>query len=58
MREISPEKPMGFNRYPDCCHFVLYSIGWNQKDAGGVERKDGKGHLDHTIGDWVLAYPR
>jgi hypothetical protein len=34
--------------------FVLYSVGWNEKDDGGVP---GKRLFDETQGDWVWSYP-
>jgi len=34
--------------------FVLYSVGWNEKDDGGVP---GKTMFDETEGDWVWEYP-
>ncbi len=38
--------------------FVLYSVGWNEKDDGGVT-----GYMPHSpmpsfeLGDWVWQYP-
>jgi hypothetical protein len=34
--------------------FVLYSVGWNEKDDGGAP---GKGIFDSVNGDWVWQYP-
>ena len=34
--------------------FVLYSVGWNEKDDGGVP---GKTLFDAKQGDWVWQYP-
>ena len=34
--------------------FVLYSVGWNEKDDGGVP---GKKLFDQSEGDWVWQYP-
>jgi hypothetical protein len=31
--------------------FVLYSVGWNEKDDGGVPGKHGL--FDNQEGDWV-----
>jgi hypothetical protein len=38
--------------------FILYSVGWNEKDDGGqvVLRKGGA--LDRDNGDWVWRYPQ
>ncbi len=35
--------------------FILYSVGWNEKDDGGVPGK--RGLFDDHEGDWVWAYP-
>ena len=43
--------------------FVLYSVGWNERDDGGAVafRKTSKnratGNIDLTSGDWVWRYP-
>lgn len=39
--------------------FVLYSVGWNEKDDAGVvaTKKDGYGSLDLQSGDWIWRYP-
>ena len=36
-------------------HFVIYSVGWNEKDEGGLEAKfqDGSVDVDGSSGDWV-----
>lgn len=41
-------------RRTDDGRFVLYSVGWNEKDDGGVPGKD---RYDETEGDWVWEYP-
>jgi hypothetical protein len=41
-------------RRTDDGRFVLYSVGWNEKDDGGVP---GKTLFDETEGDWVWEYP-
>ncbi len=33
--------------------FVLYSIGWNEKDDGGKSELDGAGNESEETGDWV-----
>jgi hypothetical protein len=39
--------------------FVLYSVGWNETDDGGVVGYDAKGKsLDSSKGDWVWRYPQ
>jgi hypothetical protein len=35
--------------------FTLYSIGWNEKDDGGIP---GATLTDEAHGDWVWEYPR
>lgn len=35
--------------------FILYSVGWNEKDDGGMP---GATLTDETKGDWVWEYPR
>jgi hypothetical protein len=37
--------------------FVLYSVGWNEKDDGGVTATNQYGNPDRLQGDWVLEYP-
>jgi tetratricopeptide (TPR) repeat protein len=37
--------------------FVLYSVGWNETDDGGVVSLTKKGYLDISTGDWVWRYP-
>lgn len=41
-------------RRTDDGKFILYSVGWNEKDDGGVP---GKTLFDTTQGDWVWSYP-
>jgi hypothetical protein len=39
--------------------FLLYSVGWNEKDDGGVvvrKNESPGGQLDPTQGDWVWTY--
>lgn len=40
--------------------FLLYSVGWNQKDDGGTEiyQKDSPQAEDKTQGDWVWPTPK
>jgi hypothetical protein len=37
--------------------FVLYSVGWNEKDDGGVIATNKDGNPDRNHGDWVFEYP-
>jgi len=41
-------------RRTDDGQFTLYSVGWNEKDDGGVT---GKTFYDEKHGDWVWQYP-
>ncbi|MCX6926768.1 MAG: hypothetical protein NT154_26720 [Verrucomicrobia bacterium] len=41
-------------RRKDDGRFVLYSIGWDEKDDGGIS---GKTMFDEKQGDWVWEYP-
>ncbi len=41
-------------RRTDDGRFVLYSVGWNEKDDGG---RPGKTLFDEEQGDWVWRYP-
>ena len=36
--------------------FVLYSVGWNEKDDGGVVGLTKNGRMDFQQGDWVWKY--
>jgi len=39
--------------------FVLYSVGWNEKDDGGVTgHRNGGTAPDFESGDWVWRYPK
>lgn len=48
--------PLHFRRTNDG-NFLLYSVGWNETDDGGVVAKDKSGNDDRTQGDWVWQYP-
>ena len=39
-------------RRTDDGKFLLYSIGWNEKDDGGLDLSP-KGGINYTNGDWV-----
>ena len=41
-------------RRTEAGQFILYSVGWNEKDDGGVP---GKTLFDEKEGDWVWQYP-
>jgi len=46
-------QPYKYRRTADG-QFILYSVGWNEKDDGGVP---GQRLFDETEGDWVWDYP-
>jgi len=37
--------------------FILYSVGWNEKDDGGIVSSKKGGLVDLDNGDWVWRYP-
>ncbi|MEK7686426.1 MAG: hypothetical protein AAB466_13505, partial [Verrucomicrobiota bacterium] len=49
-------KPYKYRR-ADRGQFVLYSVGWNEKDDGGTVALQKDGSLDLKNGDWVWEYP-
>jgi hypothetical protein len=50
-------QPLHYRRTDDG-RFLLYSVGWNDKDDGGViVPYTGGGAVDVTKGDWVWQYP-
>ncbi|MGO8676919.1 MAG: hypothetical protein ACLQVX_13735 [Limisphaerales bacterium] len=49
-------QPLRYRREPDGL-FVLYSIGWNQTDDGGVAGFNENGSVEIQSGDWVWRYP-
>jgi hypothetical protein len=44
-------------RLTDSGRFILYSVGWNEKDDGGVVATNKDKHQDVLQGDWVWQYP-
>jgi hypothetical protein len=56
--DIIGGQPLKYRREADG-QFVLYSIGWNEKDDGGVVAftKGKTPSLDIANGDWVWRYP-
>jgi hypothetical protein len=51
--DVTTGEPYKYRRTDDG-RFILYSVGWNQKDDGGVP---GKTDWDEKEGDWVWQYP-
>ena len=51
--DVITGEPYKYRRTDDG-RFILYSVGWNEKDDGGVP---GKSDFDDKEGDWVSQYP-
>jgi len=51
-------QPLKYRRNADG-RFVLYSVGWNGREDGGVQvfEKGSAPKWDPTQGDWVWQYP-
>jgi hypothetical protein len=49
-------KPLIYSRKDDQ-NFLLYSVGWNETDDGGVTAYTSDGKEDRERGDWVWRYP-
>ncbi len=49
-------EPVKYHR-TDNGQYLLYCMGWNERDDGGVEAKTIKGKLDLAQGDWVWRLP-
>jgi hypothetical protein len=56
--DIINGEPLQYERTGDK-QFTLYSVGWNEKDDGGVVvfKKGETGGIDISKGDWVWRYP-
>jgi hypothetical protein len=56
--DIINGQPLHYRRTEDG-RFLLYSVGWNEKDDGGVvaPTKDNPPRQDNLQGDWVWEYP-
>jgi hypothetical protein len=57
--DIIGGQPLHYRRTSDG-QFVLYSVGWNERDDGGVVvfAKGSTPSLDINQGDWVWRYPQ
>lgn len=51
-KDIIGGQPLHYHRTQDGS-FLLYAIGWNQKDDGGTVAFDKSGKPDQAAGDWV-----
>lgn len=54
--DIINGQPLHYRRTSDGL-FVLYSVGWNETDDGGVVGLTKGGSVDINKGDWVWRYP-
>jgi hypothetical protein len=55
--DIINGQPLHYRR-PEDGQFVLYSVGWNETDDGGVVGLTTSGNaVDNRAGDWVWRYP-
>jgi type II secretory pathway pseudopilin PulG len=50
--DVITGQPFKYRRTEDA-QFILYSVGWDEKDDGGVPGKS----LFDLQGDWVWSYP-
>lgn len=50
------DQPLHY-RTTDDGQFVLYSVGWNEKDDGGTVSLTTSSSVDLDNGDWVWRYP-
>jgi hypothetical protein len=57
--DVIDGQPLRYRREPGG-GFIVYSVGWNQKDDGGTIawKSDKKSGLEPTEGDWVCHLPR
>ena len=51
-RDVIMGEPLKYRRTDDG-QFLLYSIGWDKKDDGGIATPD---RLNMDLGDWVWTY--
>ena len=54
--DIINGQPLHYHRTDDG-NFILYSVGWNEKDDGGQVVLTKNGSVDREKGDWVWQYP-
>ncbi|HVU09385.1 MAG TPA: hypothetical protein VHG89_12655 [Verrucomicrobiae bacterium] len=54
--DIIGDQPLHYRRTDDG-QFILYSVGWNEKDDGGKMSLTKNGSIDRENGDWVWQYP-
>jgi hypothetical protein len=53
-RDLVNGEALHYRRKGDS-HFIIYSVGWNERDDGGVRGKslDWRANVDSAVGDWV-----
>jgi hypothetical protein len=55
--DVIDGQPLKYRRTPDRL-YLLYSVGWNKTDDGGIIGLREKGvAVDQTVGDWVWRLP-
>lgn len=54
--DIINGQPLHYRRTVDG-NFILYSVGWNEKDDGGQVVLTENGSVNREQGDWVWQYP-
>ncbi|MGP8022289.1 MAG: hypothetical protein ACLPRE_15070 [Limisphaerales bacterium] len=54
--DIINGQPLHYRRTVDG-NFILYSVGWNEKDDGGQVVLTENGSVNREEGDWVWQYP-
>jgi len=55
-RDIINGRPLHYSRIPDQ-GYQLYSVGWDEKDDGGVPAPDGGWGNNPAKSDWVWRFP-
>ena len=50
--QVRGGQPLHYRRTVDG-DFLLYSVGWNETDDGGITLLDKGGGMDKAKGDWV-----
>jgi hypothetical protein len=53
-KDIINGKPLVYRLMPDG-HYLLYSVGWNERDDSGSPQEGKGGKIDPKEGDWVWA---
>ena len=50
--DIITGNPLRYRLYPEG-HYVLYSVGWNERDDRGTIKQSKNGAIEQNEGDWV-----